>query len=452
MQHSRRRFVGNALGGLAACAAGVPLGRLAHAASDATDGPERYYIFCYFEGAWDILLSLDPRDPRQFNQGVIARTLIEPAYDTFGANYNDIVASKTPGMSFGPYIGDLKKHSDKICLVRGLSMETLTHQAGRARFLTGRVPSGTQARGSSAATWLASVAGKEDTIPNLAIDVDSYNIDLPTFASGLRVGNVRDLTRALQRSADALPEDLEAQVAAFLAGQSACPSAQRSPLRASAEDSRLRAQTTVQANLQASFNFLANSVEMQAVRDRYRIPPTDTGLQAPGAQAALAVQALTTGVSRCVSVKLARGLDTHFLSWTTDQGPPQEAGFNALSALLDDLGERQFKGTSKSWLDHTVVVAFSEFSRTPLLNTRGGRDHSLTNACLLAGGTVAGGTIVGASSDVGMTPQGIDLNTGEVDIAGVVPRPEHIWQALFEEAGLGTKPDLRVPPLRAILG
>ena len=31
---------------------------LAHAQSHHPDGPDRYYIFCYFPGGWDVLLSL----------------------------------------------------------------------------------------------------------------------------------------------------------------------------------------------------------------------------------------------------------------------------------------------------------------------------------------------------------------------------------------------------------
>ena len=34
---------------------------------------------------------------------------------------------------------------------------------------------------------------------------------------------------------------------------------------------------------------------------------------------------------------------------------------------------------------HTTLVVFSEFSRTPLVNGRDGRDHHLTNSCLVAG-------------------------------------------------------------------
>src|SRR5262249_21926392 len=111
----------------------------------------------------------------------------------------------------------------------------------------------------------------------------------------------------------------------------------------------------------------------------------------------------------------------------------------------------EYKGTGTSWLDHTTIVGFSEFSRTALLNDSTGRDHSLTNACFLAGAGVRGGSAVGASSDVAMTPQSVRLDTGALDPGGEIPRPEHVWQALFGELGITTEPDLRVAPLKAIL-
>jgi uncharacterized protein (DUF1501 family) len=63
----------------------------------------------------------------------------------------------------------------------------------------------------------------------------------------------------------------------------------------------------------------------------------------------------------------------------------------ALSALLDDLGDRGL-------LDSTMVVATGEFGRTPRLNAAGGRDHwPGVWSALLAGGGVRGGQVVGAS-------------------------------------------------------
>jgi uncharacterized protein (DUF1501 family) len=146
-------------------------------------------------------------------------------------------------------------------------------------------------------------------------------------------------------------------------------------------------------------------------------------------------RAITNGVSRCVSIQPASGLDTHDAGWVTDQGPRQKVGFDAVGKLIETLESEPYDDNS-SWLDHTTIVGFSEFSRTADINPRGGRDHSLTNACFLAGAGVKGGTIVGRSSDLGMTPTAINLTTGQYEATGEVLRPEHIWQALYESVGM----------------
>jgi hypothetical protein len=119
---------------------------------------------------------------------------------------------------------------------------------------------------------------------------------------------------------------------------------------------------------------------------------------------------------------------------------------------MDDLGASEYPGgTGETWLDHTIIVGFSEFSRTSLLNARGGRDHNLTAACFIAGGRVNGGTVIGASADVGLVPQPVDLTTGRVSPGGEIIKPEHILQTLFSDAGLGDEPDMRVDPLPNVL-
>ena len=74
--------------------------------------------------------------------------------------------------------------------------------------------------------------------------------------------------------------------------------------------------------------------------------------------------------------------------------------------------------------------------RTPTLNARGGRDHWLSNCCLLAGGNIRGGTVIGASSDVGMEPQHADTSTGLLDRGGEIVKPEHVLRTLLVDAGI----------------
>lgn len=447
---TRREVLRGALvvgGGLGVLGGLGPLARLAGAQDVQPDAPDRYYIFCYFNGGWDILLSLDPRDPRRFNDGNLRTTRIQPGYELLEGTDGRLVTPRE-GMTFGPFIGDLARHADRLLVIRGMSMDTLTHEVGRRRFLTGKPPSGLQARGSSGATWLAAHLGEAAPIPNLSVRVEAYNRDLPNFATALQVDNVADLLRALRPSEPILGRRTRRQIDHTLAEAAACEGAAQSPTWRAAETARLKAREMVRGGYDALFDFGANTPEMEALRDHYGITRVDGS---PEVQAALAARAITGGVSRCVSIQVAAGLDTHFDEWSRDQGPIQARGFAAVARLIEDLASREYGRTGESWLDRTVIVGFSEFSRTALLNDRGGRDHSLTNACFLVGGAIRGGRVIGASSDVGMQPTPLDPETGAPDPGGEVLRPEHILQTLYAEVGIGDAPDLRVRPVPAIL-
>ncbi|MEZ0312940.1 MAG: DUF1501 domain-containing protein, partial [Myxococcota bacterium] len=428
--------------GLTVLGGGTMLGRLARAAATPIAPADRYFIFCYFAGGWDILLSLDPRDPALFNDATAATTKINPGYNQLALK-NPVTTPS--GIVFGPYIGGLAAHHDKICVIRGMSMETLTHDVGRRRFLTGRPPSGLSARGTSAASWLtAKTGGEAHPLPNIAMRVESYNVDVPSYATALKTNSVADLLRALSASDPALAPQLADAIDALLSAQAECRTA--SPMLVAAEASRKRAATMAQGGLSSLFNFGANTPEMAELRNYWGFGAND--LASGPAQAAMAARAIMNGVSRCVSIQPAAGLDTHSAEWVTDQGPRQKAGFDAVAKLMDTLAAEPYDDHS-SWLDHTTIVGFSEFSRTPLINARGGRDHSLTNACFVAGGGVRGGTIVGRSSDIAMTPTTMNLTTGLYEPDGAIIRPEHVWQAIYESVGMTIEADLRVPPLKA---
>jgi uncharacterized protein (DUF1501 family) len=440
-------------GGAAALGAGGlgTLARLARA-GDRPEADERFYVFAYFSGGWDVLLGLDPRDPAVFDGDSVAATRIQPAYELQRARDLALVRPSPDAaeeMVFGPYIGGLAAHWERLAVVRGMSMDTLTHEVGRRRFLTGRPPSGLLARGASGSAWLASQFPDGALMPNLSVGVESFNPDLPVEVSAVRVSNAADLVALLRRADPTLDPALDPLVALRLGDDAACARAYGSPTLRAAESSRLRLRAVLEADAQALFNFGASTPEMQALRARYGFT---TDLGSPEAQAALAAQAISSGVSRVVTLQATGGLDTHFDDWQTEQGPRQQRGFDAIAKLATHLAELPYKDTGESFLDRTTIVGFSEFMRTPLLNARGGRDHWLTNSCFALGGKIRGNTVIGASSDVGMSPQAVDLATGRVDAGGEVIRPEHILRTLLVDAGLTDDgADLRVPPIPALL-
>ena len=133
MTFSRREFLDRALksglllGGAATFGGLGPFSRLAMAAgpnsglSSLPTEKDHYYIFCYFSGAWDVLLSLDPREPIKFHAGNLSKTRIEPNYNGLdddnapnGGKLVDVKGKNGKPEQLGWYIGDLAKHQGTV--------------------------------------------------------------------------------------------------------------------------------------------------------------------------------------------------------------------------------------------------------------------------------------------------------------------------------------------------
>ena len=451
----RRNLMRNVLlaGGAAGLGAGG-LGALSRLAlgQESPEAEDRFYVFAYFNGGWDTLLGIDPRDPAVFNEDNIGATRIQPGYEMQAEARFQEAPAFAPGTEIllGPAARPLDAVASRLAVVRGMSMDTLTHEVGRRRFLTGKPPSGLQARGSSGSAWLAAQFGGSRLIPNLSVRVEAFNPELPPEASALRVGSASDMVELLRRQEPTMDEAFDLAVSDHHADESSCARNLSSPLLRASESARVRMRTVMEADVQSLFDFRAD--EMAAMRDRYAFATNE--LSSPGAQAALAYQALNNGVARVVTIQAASGLDAHFDDWEDEHAPRQYEGFDALARLALHLEETPYGDTGESMLDRTVICAFSEFMRTPLLNARGGRDHWLTNSCMLLGGSIKGG-VIGASSDIGMAPQLVDVTTGRVTedpTAGQIIYPEHIWRTLLTDAGLEEdRADLRVGPIPALL-
>ncbi|HEV7403584.1 MAG TPA: DUF1501 domain-containing protein [Chthoniobacteraceae bacterium] len=115
-----------------------------------------------------------------------------------------------------------------------------------------------------------------------------------------------------------------------------------------------------------------------------------------GRGALLAKKLVETGV-RFVQVNRG-GFDLH-----TDVFPAMRNHGSvmdpALASLIEDL-------SASGRLEKTLVIVLSEFGRTPKINMNAGRDHhAKVFSCLLAGGGVKGGQVIGSSDADGMEPK-----------------------------------------------
>ncbi|MDP6945038.1 MAG: DUF1501 domain-containing protein, partial [Myxococcota bacterium] len=378
---SRRRFLTGTAAGLGAMGLG-PLGasRLARAA----EALDRYFVFLYFEGGWDHLLGLDPRDPADFPDDAAAETGIELAYGLLAPSFPQGPVS-AGGMMFGPAIGDLAALTDHFSVVRGINMATLTHEVGRRYFLTGRPPSGTNARGSSVATLAAAQTAADRPVRNLAVRTESYiENTVDPAAAAMSVASSYHLVYLLQESLG-IPTGIQPGVRAALEGYWNQPADGRSgaglgTLADAYRTNRVQARELVQAQLHTHFSF-EDPMALASVRAHYGFDPATA--DTPPGRAALASQALKSGLTRVVSLELVGGLDHHDDSWSREHPERLRQGFDAIARLLEDLRDTEAPGGG-SYLDKTTILAFSEFGRTARRNVRGGRDHLLTNCALLA--------------------------------------------------------------------
>lgn len=150
--------------------------------------------------------------------------------------------------------------------------------------------------------------------------------------------------------------------------------------------------------------------EDPAVRDRYGRGSADPAFGEDAGphwmdQFLMARRLVEAGV-RCVTLSFG-SWDRHGANF--ERLPIQLARFDqGISALVEDLHQRG--------LDQDVsVVAWGEFGRTPRINASGGRDHwPQVSCCLLAGGGMRTGQVIGSTNRLGEVPQDRPVHYQEV--------------------------------------
>src|SRR5262249_11655505 len=148
----------------------------------------RKFVFAYFDGGWDILLGLDPRDPAT---NTAANQKIDPGYSQLTMNYQQRGVQKAGNLSFGPAVPpELMKHARDMSIVNATSMDTASHEAGRRYFITGRFPRGITAVGSSTPSEIVAQIGDKTPIPHISAAVESYADSLPPYAAALNINSI----------------------------------------------------------------------------------------------------------------------------------------------------------------------------------------------------------------------------------------------------------------------
>jgi hypothetical protein len=471
VQLQRRHFLKAAAGFAGASVLGVtPFRALAQATTFAP--ADRCFVFVYFGGGWDVLLGLDPRDPTVFTPERVSETRILPGYSLLSSDGSfpetlvrpsQRTGGPVPTMQFGPAIGRLADHYDKLAVVRGIHMNTVAHEVGFRYFLTGKEPIGNAARGSSTATEIVGQMKPAVPVQSIAYGIESYNDRYPGYANALRVSRANDLILALSPSPTSIDSEIEQQLVDLRGKTVTCESELYDTRGLVGQYRQARAQMASVLGNQLHKSFQLDfendgakdpaierrNMQRAMIRSQYNLPATgNVNYDSPAGRAALIAIALKQGISQCVSMNLVGGLDTHFGTQVA-HATSQRNGWNALADLVADLRKSDHPAGG-TFLDHTTILAFSEFSRTPLINGSGGRDHHISSSALLIGAGIKHNLVFGRAGDINMAPGVVDRKTGEPDPKGVNILPEDVIATVLASAGLDYA-ITRTSPLEGLL-
>lgn len=364
---------------LAGGAAAVALHPLLRAAGSQ---PDDFFVFIHAAGGWDITLWSDPRNER--------RGIIDPAttasIDTGGLrNWRpagdsfQLIAPRGTSLVLGPAIGGLLDLADRLTVINGIAMNTVSHEDGTAYSCTGRHRTGGTLPESSIDVLIANERGLAQMMPDVSVRFPSAFIGthLDKRAVPLRIGDVGALTKSFERSDYLDPAD-RAEISALLTDE-ANALAKGSTHPATFE--QLGSQQQALAALQkGDFTQSFAKKQLQDAYPQFNYKGRFYGNQA--VVAGFAVEAFKRNLVRCVSFSLGQ-LDTHSNNYRTHGHALQEL-FDIVANLVKLLDATPHPTSATTRLsERTHILVVSEFCRTPQINTNGGRDHYPNNSALV---------------------------------------------------------------------
>lgn len=416
---SRRQL----LGGAAALAGSLALPRRARAAS--VSGADLKYLFVFAGGGWD--------PTRVFADGFDNRDVDMESYAERGTagGITFIDAEDRPSVRTF-----FERHHDRTLVFNGVLVRSIAHEICTMIALTGTTS-------GLVPDWPAALAlpwADRVTLPHLVLSGPSFPGDLgeSVVRSGLSgqldaliTGNIQDWN---DRPAGTLSTASQGILDNYLR--------RRAAARADAARSALD-----QGLSRAYVSAMERATELKDLRYVMSFS-SSTDLSSAGA---VALEALSIGLSRCVSISYPTTFggewDTHA---TNDelQSPLWEGLFQGLLAIFERMeaipGE---VGTTLA--DETVVVVMSEMGRTPQLNPVSGKDHWPYTSVMVCGPGIEGDRVVGGFDD-SWYGQLVDPATGEVSESGQVLSAEAVGATLLTIGDVD--PDEYVSGVEAVTG
>jgi len=388
---SRRQFFGASAGAMAFGALG---GLVSAPAAEAMRKREKQVLFVWLDGGISQLESWDPKPSTEF--GGPFRT----------------IKTTVPGTHFSELMPQCAKQAHRLCVVRNIATKDNAHSSGVARIQRGDpknrgVPY--PFFGSSIAKLMGPTASKLPPYVWIKPGSGGFKTEDAGFL-GPKYGS-------LAFGDGKPPEDLLRH-----ASLTAEEDEERNELR-EVFNRRYAAQRRP-ANTEASsfvFDTARELMKREHIFDTAKLPAKDLdryGRTELGQHMLVARNMLEAGV-RFVKVG-SYGWDTHGDNFNASASLVPKFD-RAFAAIIEDL-------SASGLLEHTLVIAMSEFGRTPRINGHVGRDHwPEAWSIAMAGCGLKAGAVVGATND-----KGTDVKDKGHDIGAVF----HTW---FKALGINSK-------------
>jgi uncharacterized protein (DUF1501 family) len=377
---------------------------------------ERKFIFFYASGGWDVTSVFDPH------------------FDTDGVDMDDMAEpgqvgniAYTAGVDRPNVTRFLERWAGRTAFVNGVNAHSVGHESGMQFVMTGT-------SASSYPDWATVLAGRatgEYPLPNVVFGGPSYPGNMGSAVVRAGGGTLLDLLDAsivgyADEPSPILQTPSDSMVDAFVHDRVAKFAAERGGL------GRVRADS-----LLTNFD---RATELEG--RRFEAGLTDLGSTMVD-QGVKAAEMIRLGLCRCAMIGIDGGYDTH--------GSPSQAAmfdefFAALDGIMDHLSSTPGYATP-TLADEVVLVALSEFGRTPKYNGGNGRDHWPYGSALVIGSGVRGNRRVGRT-DGDLISLPIDFGTGEESATGDIPACENLGAALLQLGGID--PETHLPGVQVL--
>jgi uncharacterized protein (DUF1501 family) len=450
-----RRNVLKMFGATAAvAAAGSPVLR---ALADGSGSSDEFFILIHASGAWDVTLWSDPRnvDNADIDPATDANTRTDPItlwQDlplASGANTFQLVHPKGENnVAFGPGIGEMLDLWDRMCVVNGIAMNTVSHPDGTTFSATGRHLAGGRASQPSVDTMLANSLGVNQTLPLVSVGFPSWHIgNLDPRSEPIRVNAVGNVAESLTRPSTFDSDVQRGMVTSVLTEEAKDLAA--SSMRPDAFRAFAVQYASLSQMLTPKVKSLFDTKALLAAQPQFT-DKTKTAIQFNTDQlvnAAFAIEAMKANLVRCVSFA-AHGFDTHNTNYQ-DQARIQQDLFALIARMIDGLDNAPHPTLMGHKLsEHTHILVVSDFCRSPHINITGGRDHHPNNSALIVSPKIKGKTVFGSTDPAQLLPNNVDgFSDGPRP-----PTPADVLATFVNVVGVDPRDYMREgEPIKAIL-